>query len=1103
MSKHLSKRILSTALAALLVTGTAMSSVTAYAADNEDGISVTENKDYFDIGPRKVGIHITNIPDLGEYEDLELFDEDGDGIYTGQFGNLLMDFPDYDEVSFFVRLDDSSTDKWGAENESGNTYGSDELVTVKLKENEALSVSFDARGSSNYTKWKINAMATLIPDMERLTVFAGDPETDSTDIPLSDDDGDRIYEAEVDVFELFGSGFYARWDYEDEFVWGSDGNGGTEFGSTKRFENNFLSGEQVHFMFDARDEDYHNWKLTYNTLPPIYTDDSESNLKLGMYQPKDEGEYDVWTCDFSDEDGDGVYESIFSYSEISGSSGAYAYIQGYDTEMQLEDGQWTTRPTFSWGWDGDYVNYGTEFGSIKPMGVKDPCSDGMQIKYLLDTRDADYHNWTLTTQCGFDLTDAYLFAVGTFSDWSADQQYMLFDDDGDGVYTTVVKDPPLGENEFLIKWGEDWSGSFWRNPDENGTTFSTEDSTKNLKVNISDKHEAIYISFDTNTGSYTTWTPGAEVKIPPYDFSDGYLRAYCGIGETELFDENNDGIYTGTMEMHDIGHEDVSSDGEYIRIPGDVYFRAEYNGDEWSAPDDDGITYNSRMQGVYLSAYNGDTAYISLDTRGGDYRYFRLTVSTSGFLQPLENYSFVRPDICNVGDTIFVFGNAAGGTEPYTYKYSVVNVQTGKAMDVPEGFVSDTPIEVKLTEYGEYDVRVQVKDADGALSNETLSEVMAYNKPLTNESTVEPGPTRAINAGETITMYGKASGGTEPYTFSYYFKRASANSWKTIKENTKAATATLTPTAVDSYELKVTVKDASGQTADTFFSFRTLAGLVNKSALSAEEVKTGEIIKINAAATGGTEPYTFEYYYKRSTNTKWNTLKKPSFTPTAAASYDVKVVVKDAEGTEREKLLTFSAVEDKDPLVNSSFLNSETVQIRDDIRVTGAASGGEGPYKYAFYFKRSTNSKWNKIGTEFGTATYATVVPTAAAEYDINAVVKDSKENTETKIFKVTVLESMALTNVSVINTGTEVAVNKTITISGRSVGGAKPVSYEFFFKRSENSKWNKLSYGNEKCTYAKFTPTKAASYDLKSVATDADGTKSEKIYTITSVSAS
>ena len=188
---------------------------------------------------------------------------------------------------------------------------------------------------------------------------------------------------------------------------------------------------------------------------------------------------------------------------------------------------------------------------------------------------------------------------------------------------------------------------------------------------------------------------------------------------------------------------------------------------------------------------------------------------------------------------------------------------------------------------------------------------------------------------------------------------------------------------------------------------------------------------------------------------------------------------------------------DVNELRNNSWINSEKVQIGDDIRVEGAAEGGEGGYKYAFYFKRSTNSKWNKIGTEFGTKTYGIVIPKAAADYDIRVIVKDSAGNTAEKVFKVTTVENLPLTNISYLNTE-NVPVGKTVTAVGSFVGGTKPVTYEFYFKRSTNTKWNKLSYGNERCTYAKFTPTAAASYDIKETATDSKGNKVSKTMKLT-----
>ena len=186
-----------------------------------------------------------------------------------------------------------------------------------------------------------------------------------------------------------------------------------------------------------------------------------------------------------------------------------------------------------------------------------------------------------------------------------------------------------------------------------------------------------------------------------------------------------------------------------------------------------------------------------------------------------------------------------------------------------------------------------------------------------------------------------------------------------------------------------------------------------------------------------------------------------------------------------------------DPLENISQISAEKVQKGDDIRVSGYAQGGKAPYTYTYYFKRSTNTKWNQMKAKMSVSSYAVLVPSSAAKYDLKVVVKDSEGNEAEKIFTAEAVTSMELTNISIINRDTTVKPGTTITVSGRAIGGTKPCTYEFFFKRSENTKWNKLSYGNEKGTYAKFTPTKEASYDVKVVATDSKGVVSAKVFNI------
>ena len=269
-------------------------------------------------------------------------------------------------------------------------------------------------------------------------------------------------------------------------------------------------------------------------------------------------------------------------------------------------------------------------------------------------------------------------------------------------------------------------------------------------------------------------------------------------------------------------------------------------------------------------------------------------------------------------------------------------------------------------------------------------------------------------------------------------------------------------------------------------------------------VNTGEKVVVNAIAKSGKAPYSYAYYYKRAKSSTWNSYYSGStFGPDTSASfipksndlYDVQIIVRDADDQAETTDLKVYATKS---IVNNSFINAEKVQIGDDIRITGAAEGGRNDlgYHYDYYFKRSSNTKWNLIGSG-EEKSYAVLVPGSAAEYDIKSVVTDKEGNKAEKIFKVTAVKSLPLTNISTI-TAENINVGKTVTIAGRTVGGTKPCTYEFYFKRSTNTKWNKLSYGNDKHTYAKFTPTTAATYDIKVIAVDSKGARTDKRFTLT-----
>ena len=183
-------------------------------------------------------------------------------------------------------------------------------------------------------------------------------------------------------------------------------------------------------------------------------------------------------------------------------------------------------------------------------------------------------------------------------------------------------------------------------------------------------------------------------------------------------------------------------------------------------------------------------------------------------------------------------------------------------------------------------------------------------------------------------------------------------------------------------------------------------------------------------------------------------------------------------------------------LVNNSTVIANTVQVGDDIRLTAAAKGGTGEYQYAYYFKRSANTNWTTLA-DFSTKKNAVLIPKAAADYDLKVVVKDKCGLKAEKTFTVKAVSSLALKNMSTVGS-TSIKKGGSVKLYGKSIGGEKPVKYQFYFKRESNSTWKRLNASDENAASAKLTPSSAVVYDLKVTAIDAKGVKSEKTFKLT-----
>ena len=211
---------------------------------------------------------------------------------------------------------------------------------------------------------------------------------------------------------------------------------------------------------------------------------------------------------------------------------------------------------------------------------------------------------------------------------------------------------------------------------------------------------------------------------------------------------------------------------------------------------------------------------------------------------------------------------------------------------------------------------ITAKTSNGLTATCTVTVKGAAISQLNNTSVVNSD---IVQVGDKIRVAPSANGGSGQYSSAVYYKRSTASTWKTLgKEfgNTftqSNSTVAFQPTSEGTFNIKVVIKDTNGATAEQYFTVDVVKELelTNISVMGRFVVNLGTAIPMIGKAVGGSAPYTYSFYFKRSTNTNWKllgekfqTTASARFKPTATGTYDVRIDVKDSSGTIVKKFFT-------------------------------------------------------------------------------------------------------------------------------------------------------------------------------------------------------
>ncbi len=364
--------------------------------------------------------------------------------------------------------------------------------------------------------------------------------------------------------------------------------------------------------------------------------------------------------------------------------------------------------------------------------------------------------------------------------------------------------------------------------------------------------------------------------------------------------------------------------------------------------DPQGVSFDQVSQQVDVSDFASGTISILATVP---------TVSSIGF----------RPSVVDAGQTAWLVTNASEtGGAALSYSYS----------GLPPGcpLSNQSAIECTPTVAGSY--RVQVTATDPMGYSGWQATILQVNPTFSGAAvSATPG---VLDAGQPLSLMVTATGGTAPWSFSYWGLPPGC-----ISKN--LSTLDCTPTAAGNYTVTAQLTDGAGatQTASTVVSVNPRPS-ISLFIADPANLTLGSLVTLQAVAIGGTAPlvYSFTGLPPGCSDLGLPTI---SCTPTQNGTFTVEVNVTDAVGawaTATAQLEVQSPLVPT-PLIAAFFAAPKTVTVGNQTTLYAVVTGGTLPFSYAYG------------GLPTGCSTASTpqlaCVPAGAGTFNVTLTVSDSR----------------------------------------------------------------------------------------------------------------
>jgi hypothetical protein len=402
----------------------------------------------------------------------------------------------------------------------------------------------------------------------------------------------------------------------------------------------------------------------------------------------------------------------------------------------------------------------------------------------------------------------------------------------------------------------------------------------------------------------------------------------------------------------------------------------------------------------------------------------------------------------NVGQSKLFNSTVSGGTGPFSYQWYLNGSVISGATNSSYTFIPSSR--------GHYNLFLNVTDSVG---------MKAQSNTATVTVNVAPPVTYVVSFSES----GLPSGTSWNVTFNG--TKSSSSSSTITFTGVKNGSYSFTVGSVPGYVASpssgtVTVNGTNASVQITFTVKAALSVTISPTSVTMD---VGQSKTFTASASGGTPPYTYQWY-QNGTTISGATNSSYTFTPSSRGHYNLYVNVTDNANAKAQSNTATATVNTALSVTISP--SSVTLNVSQSQTFTSSVSGGTSPFTYQWYLDGSAVS--GATGTSY---TYSS---TSFGSYTVYLNVTDSASTPVTAQSNSASVKVTSAFSVTISPTSVTLDVGQSQTFSSTVSGGTSPYRYQWYMNGSVISGATSSSYT--------FTPASRGHYSFYLNVTDNAG---------------